>query len=44
MPETEYTKVLLAMAHKDFDARRGMVGNPLFADEIFGFHALLSRL
>jgi len=39
MPETEYAKTLLAMAHKDFDALRGMVGNPLFADEIFGFHA-----
>ncbi len=29
---------LLLMAHKDFDAMRGMIGNPLFADEIFGFH------
>jgi len=27
------------MARKDFDALRGMVGNPFFADEIFGFHA-----
>ncbi|HEY7805319.1 MAG TPA: HEPN domain-containing protein [Orrella sp.] len=27
------------MARKDFDALRGMVGNDLFADEIFGFHA-----
>ncbi len=27
------------MARKDFDALRGMVDNPLFADEIFGFHA-----
>jgi hypothetical protein len=27
------------MAGKDFDALRGMVGSPLFADEIFGFHA-----
>ena len=27
------------MAHKNFDALRGMVGTPLFADEIFGFHA-----
>ncbi len=30
---------LLGMARKDFDALRGMVGNPLFADKIFGFHA-----
>lgn len=27
------------MARKDFDALRGMIDNPLFADEIFGFHA-----
>lgn len=27
------------MARKDFDALRGMLDNPLFADEIFGFHA-----
>jgi HEPN domain-containing protein len=27
------------MARKDFDALRGMAGNPIFADEIFGFHA-----
>lgn len=26
------------MAHKDFNALRGMTDNPLFADEIFGFH------
>lgn len=27
------------MARKDADALRGMIGNSLFADEIFGFHA-----
>jgi HEPN domain-containing protein len=27
------------MARKDFDALRGMIDNPFFADEIFGFHA-----
>lgn len=27
------------MAFKDFDALRGMIDNPWFADEIFGFHA-----
>ena len=26
------------MARKDFNALRGMIDNPLFADEIFGFH------
>lgn len=35
----EHANILLAMARKDFDALRGMVDNPLFADEIFGFHA-----
>jgi HEPN domain-containing protein len=35
----EHANALLAMARKDLDALRGMVGNPLFADEIFGFHA-----
>jgi len=30
---------LLLMARKDFDALRGMLDNPLFADEIVGFHA-----
>jgi hypothetical protein len=35
----DYPEGLLLMAGKDFDAMRGMVGCPLFADEIFGFHA-----
>jgi hypothetical protein len=28
------------MARKDFKAMRSMVGNPLFAGEIFGFHGV----
>ncbi len=39
MPASEHIDNLLVMAHKDFNALRGMVENPLFADEIFGFHA-----
>ena len=39
MPAAEHARGLLAMAQMDFDAMRGMLGNPLFADEIFGFHA-----
>lgn len=39
MPGTEHARGLLAMAQMDFDAMRGMLGNPLFTDEIFGFHA-----
>lgn len=39
MPVSEHSANLLVMARKDFDALRGMVGNPIFADEIFGFHA-----
>lgn len=39
MRALDYAEGLLVMARKDFDALRGMVGNPLFADEIFGFHA-----
>jgi HEPN domain-containing protein len=39
MPAPEYARNLLIMARKDFDALRGMIDNPLFADEIFGFHA-----
>lgn len=38
MSAHEYAAQLLIMARKDFDAMRGMVDNPLFADEIFGFH------
>lgn len=39
MLASEHVENLLIMARKDFDALRGMVGNPIFADEIFGFHA-----
>jgi HEPN domain-containing protein len=39
MSASEHIDNLLVMARKDFDALRGMVENPLFADEIFGFHA-----
>jgi hypothetical protein len=39
MSALEHARGLLVMARKDFDALRGMVDNPLFAEEIFGFHA-----
>jgi hypothetical protein len=39
MSAHDHAKELLLMAGKDRDALRGMLGNPLFADEIFGFHA-----
>ena len=39
MSVPDYARGLLVMARKDFDALRGMLDNPLFADEIFGFHA-----
>lgn len=39
MGALEHARGLLVMARKDFDALRGMIDNPLFADEIFGFHA-----
>lgn len=36
----EHALGLLAMAHKDLSALRGMVDQPaVFADEVFGFHA-----
>jgi hypothetical protein len=38
MGDLEHAGSLLRMAHKDFNALQGMQGNPLFADEIFGFH------
>jgi len=38
MPDLEHANSLLRMAHKDFNALLGMLGNDLFADEIFGFH------
>lgn len=39
MSGLDHARGLLLMARMDFDAMRGMVDNPLFADEIFGFHA-----
>ena len=39
MSGLDHASALLVMARKDFDATRGMIDNPLFADEIFGFHA-----
>lgn len=39
MPASEHVENLLVMSRKDFDALRGMIGNSIFADEIFGFHA-----
>lgn len=39
MTALEDARNLLSMARRDFDALRGMIDNPLFADEIFGFHA-----
>lgn len=39
MEALDHARGLLVMARKDFDALRGMIDNPLFADEIFGFHA-----
>ena len=39
MSAVKHAQSLLLMARKDFDAMRGMADNPLFADEIFGFHA-----
>ena len=38
MADLEHANSLLRMAHKDFNALVGMLGNSLFADEIFGFH------
>ena len=34
MSASDHSRALLLMARKDFDAMRGMVGNPLFADEV----------
>ena len=39
MSALDHARGLLLMARKDFDAMRGMIGNPLFADDVFGFHA-----
>ncbi len=38
MADLEHACSMLRMAHKDFNALLGMRENPLFADEIFGFH------
>lgn len=38
MADLERARAMLRMAHKDFDALVGMLENPLFVDEIFGFH------
>ena len=38
MADLEQARAMLRMAHKDFNALIGMQENPLFADEIFGFH------
>jgi HEPN domain-containing protein len=38
MADLEQARSMLRMAHKDFNALIGMQENPLFADEIFGFH------
>jgi len=39
MSDVEEAREMFAMARKDFDAIKAMVGQPAFADEIFGFHA-----
>ena len=38
MADLEQAHAMLRMAHRDFNALIGMQENPLFADEIFGFH------
>lgn len=38
MADFEHARVMLRMAHKDFNALTGMLDKALFADEIFGFH------
>ncbi|MDO8892882.1 MAG: HEPN domain-containing protein [Sulfurimicrobium sp.] len=38
MADLEHARSMLRMALKDFNALVGMQDNPLFADEIFGFH------
>ncbi|QOJ20559.1 MAG: HEPN domain-containing protein [Gammaproteobacteria bacterium] len=38
MADLDRARAMLRMAHKDFNALIGMQDNPLFADEIFGFH------
>lgn len=38
MADLEHARLMLRMAHKDFNALVGMQESLLFADEIFGFH------
>lgn len=39
MSDIEQARLLLRLAHRDFNALRGMADSPLVVDEIFGFHA-----
>jgi HEPN domain-containing protein len=39
MSDLEQARSLLRLARRDFNALVGMEQSPLFADEIFGFHA-----
>jgi hypothetical protein len=39
MRDIEQARSLVRLAHRDWMALTGMQGSPLFADEIFGFHA-----
>lgn len=39
MSDLEQAKSLARIARRDFNAMLGMENSPLFADEIFGFHA-----
>ena len=39
MSDIEKARDMQIFARKDFDALRGMGDNPLFSDEIYGFHA-----
>lgn len=39
MRDIEHARSLVRLAHRDWMALTGMLGSPLFADEIFGFHA-----
>ena len=39
MSDIKQAQAIFAMAQKDWEALREMVGNPVIADEIYGFHA-----
>lgn len=39
MSDIEKARLMQVMAHKDFNALRGMGDETFFADEIYGFHA-----